>query len=116
MSKNKNGGDRVIKIRLTAKEFDALEYIKVVYGGTGFSNEQIAKNIILNHVSLALKEIQEKLKNKGAELDAATANRNPQPTSPEDRNAGDVSAYEVARQKNGLSNQDGNTKATKAGE
>jgi len=116
MSKNKNGGDRVIKIRLTAKEFDALEYIKVVYGGTGFSNEQIAKNIILNHVSLALKEIQEKLKNKGAEINAATANRNPQSTSQENRDAGDVSASAVAGQEDDLFNQDGNTKATKAGE
>lgn len=112
-----SGGDRVIKVRLTAKEFDALEYIKTVYGGTGFSNEQIAKNIILNHVSLALKDIQEKLRNKGkAELDAKTTNRDTETVGSEDRNAGNVPASQVAGQADDLSNQAGNPETDKPGQ
>lgn len=108
-----NGGDRVIKVRLTAKELDALEYIKTVYGGTGFSNEQIAKNIILTHVSLALKDIQEKLRNKGrAELD----DRNTRAVSSEDRGAGNVPASQVAGQADDLSDQAGNSETNKPGQ
>ena len=52
------GGDRVLKVRLTAKEYDALVYVSQFYDRNNQSVDVVGKNIIMSFIRMGLAELK----------------------------------------------------------